>query len=276
MHVNELLDHHMHSEFSEDSKQPIEELVVNAINDGKKYLTITDHSDLIFAKTTRNFCADIEAYDKEITRLQAKYPEITLLRGTEVGFEASIIDEIQEFFDKHQFDIRVMSIHSAFDGKDFACEFRDKGEWIYSDDVVKDYYEATLQAVKLFPSMQILGHLDYLFRYVPNGERFDLSPYTELLQNIFAELIKNDIALDLNTAGLRYGLPYFHPQPQLLKMYKEAGGTRLTLGSDAHFAKDVNYGFGPVLNTLEELGFTEITTFETGEPVQILISSIER
>ena len=278
--ATQLLDHHMHSEFSDDSEQDMEILVKNAISGNKKFITFTEHSDIINhyieGDLKDRFCCDNLGYDNKITTLQKKYPEITLLRGTEIGFEETIISEVQKFIDTHKFDITILSIHSLHGGKDMAYEIRTHGKWLYSDTetLLKEYFLANLKAVQTINDFQILGHLDYLLRYIENGSSLDISRYNEIFVAIFDELKKKDAALDLNTAGIRYGLPFAHPQPHLLKLYKDVGGKNITLGSDAHFAKDVNFAFKEMTELLMSIGFTSITTYENGFPSNINIKDI--
>lgn len=274
IYAKQLFDHHMHSEFSQDSTQKMEEVIEQAIKIGKTHVTFTDHSDIVFAQTTKAFCTDIPAYNQKIASLKERYPQIKLLRGSEVGFEKRIADDIKQFFATHRFDIRILSVHSVFGGMDFADEFREKGYWAHSDDVLQDYFMATYDAVTMIDNFQILGHLDYITRYTPAGANTDLTPYFDLLREILVTCIKKDIALDINTAGIRYGLPYFHPQTTLLKLYRDLGGKYISLGSDAHQAQDVNFYFKEATEALSDLGFNHITSFAEGTHQQIPISKI--
>lgn len=74
-----------------------------------------------------------------------------------------------------------------------------------------------------------LGHMDYLRR------RYDDSIVPDdIISEIFNYLIKNDIALEINSSAIRRkGLDSF-PSNRKLKLYREMGGTKVTIGSDAH------------------------------------------
>ena len=273
VYARSLFDHHMHSELSFDSEQPMEELIETAIAHGKTHITFTEHADII-NKATGYFCTDIPTYDKKIAEMRAQYPQITILRGTEVGFEKEIAQEVNDHLRTNAFDIRVLSIHSTFGGKDFADEFRAKGFWEFSDDVLLDYYQATLDAVQMTNGFQILGHVDYITRYTPETANTDLRPYYDLIAEVYRECIKKDVSLDINTAGIRYGLPYFHPQTALLKLYKDLGGKYVSLGSDAHKVADMNFYFKEASEALAALGFTHLTSFAEADHFQIPIHTI--
>ena len=80
------------------------------------------------------------------------------------------------------------------------------------------------------------------------------------------ELIENEKGIEINTAGLRKGLSFAHPHMGILKRYKELGGEIITIGSDAHFAKDVAADFNVAEDMLKECGFKYYTVFENRIP----------
>lgn len=60
-----------------------------------------------------------------------------------------------------------------------------------------------------------------------------------MLQEIFHYLITNDIALEINTsARRRKGLDQF-PSNEKLQLYKSIGGSKITIGSDAHRLNEI-------------------------------------
>ena len=80
---------------------------------------------------------------------------------------------------------------------------------------------------------------------------------TELLQ----ELIRRGKGLEINTSGFRHksamGLPHF----DILRHYRQLGGTRITIGSDSHRSEYVGYKVAETTAVLKTLGFTHISTF---------------
>ena len=79
--------------------------------------------------------------------------------------------------------------------------------------------------------------------------------------------IEHGKGIELNTAGLKYGLPYAHPHRDVLKRYRELGGEILTIGSDAHKPEHVAYDFQKVPELLESCGFRYYTEFIGRKPV---------
>ena len=82
-------------------------------------------------------------------------------------------------------------------------------------------------------------------------------------------LINNDKALEVNTAGLKYGLGYPHPQTKILKRYRELGGEMITIGSDGHRPEHICYGFGETREMLIDAGFKYQCVFKGRRPVMV-------
>ena len=93
----------------------------------------------------------------------------------------------------------------------------------------------------------------------------------ELIDAILLELIMNDKGIEINTSGLRYGLPYPHPNIEIIKRYKELGGKIITIGSDAHNSDDLAKDFDLVYDILRSLNIKEIAVFHNRIPDFICI-----
>lgn len=104
-------DLHMHTTWS-DGGQSIAEMVEQAILRGYQYIAITDHSKFLQVANGLNE-KRILAQITEINRLKDKYPQITILTGTEMDIlpngSLDFGDEILA-----QLDFVIASIHSSF------------------------------------------------------------------------------------------------------------------------------------------------------------------
>ena len=63
-------------------------------------------------------------------------------------------------------------------------------------------------------------------------------------------IINKNIKLEINTANLAKGFTFPNPHTNIIKRYKELGGEYITIGSDAHKACDIGYGFDKVENLI--------------------------
>jgi len=55
-------------------------------------------------------------------------------------------------------------------------------------------------------------------------------------------MVKNDIALEINTSTLRKGFSETMPGKEFLNIYEDAGGIKVTVGADTHLADDLSAG----------------------------------
>ena len=69
-------DYHMHSEFSGDSDQNIEQLIQYAIQIGLREIAITDHAEYGLQNLPSSFILDFPNYVKRIQNLQEKYKKV--------------------------------------------------------------------------------------------------------------------------------------------------------------------------------------------------------
>lgn len=272
-HYSQLLDHHMHTTLSSDGHQSFEDIAADAIARGKELVVTTDHMELFYLNNGGLFCTDMDEYARQLTAIQEKYPQLTFMRGMELGYESAAAEQIQQFIDDERLAVAIISIHTLFDGKDLADEIARDGYWKYSDDPFDDVLNATIDALEKLHGFQTLGHLDYCWRYIKEKPT-SLEPYYPKLDKIFGLLIEKEISLDINTAGWRYGLPFAHPQPAILARYYAAGGRMVTLGSDAHYTKDINADFNRALKMLADIGFEYITEFRP-QMTKVYLADIE-
>ena len=84
---------------------------------------------------------------------------------------------------------------------------------------------------------------------------------------ILSEIIRRGIALEVNTSCLDSGYDALMPDVDILKRYKQLGGYLITVGSDAHTAQRVAYGFEKTRAILRELGFRNIFYYRKRIPI---------
>lgn len=82
------------------------------------------------------------------------------------------------------------------------------------------------------------GHLDYIARYIPaNSYTYDWHDFNDLICIILKTIIEQGKGIEINTAGLKYGMPEPNPCLDIVKIYHDLGGEIITVGSDAHEVK---------------------------------------
>lgn len=134
------------------------------------------------------------------------------------------------------------------------------------------YFENLKKTVENFDNCDVYGHLDFVVRYGNfKNKVLRYEDYKDIIDEILTIIISKGKGIELNTSGLRYKLNSMHPSREILKRYYELGGRIITVGSDAHVAKDLCADFDEAIKELKEIGFKEITTFKNRKPSFIKI-----
>ena len=263
-------DYHLHTHNSGDSEAPMEDMINSAISRGLKEICFTEHMDMDFPITPDTpkdcFTLNTASYKEELFKYKEIYKDkITIKFGVEVGMQTHIVSKNSEYVRSESFDFVIASIH-LIDGQDpYYPVFWEGRE---SKDTFKNYFESTLDNITRFDDYCVLGHLDYLARYVPKEYKPYLwQDYSDIIDAILIHLIKNDKGLDFNTSALFKSGASTNPHPDILKRYKELGGKIITFGSDAHTPEAMAGAFEKAKNIAQECGFDEYCTFEKCSPI---------
>lgn len=118
-----------------------------------------------------------------------------------------------------------------------------------------------------------LAHMTYPLRYIvgEHGIEVDMSKFSDKIDEILTLLVENEKALEINTSGLRQKLGTTMPEETVVRHFKQLGGEFVTVGSDAHYAKDIGAGIDVAIEIAQRSGFDCVTLFQNRMPVQIPI-----
>lgn len=266
-----LTDCHMHSDFSSDSETPMESMVKASIEKGLSSICFTDHMDYDFPEQyPLRFEFDPDSYEAKIKQLKEKYSsKINIFYGLEAGMRPYLAPRFHELISTRPFDFVLCSTHLVMNLDPYYGEV-----WkLYSpEQVIKKAYEDILENIKVFDDFDSYAHLDYVVRYCPfPKEKIKLEPYMEIIEAILLSLIRHDKALEVNTAGFKYGLSHPHPRKEILSLYKELGGSLITIGADAHQPEHIAYDFKKAEDLLKGLGFKEYAVYINRKPVMTML-----
>ena len=259
-------DVHIHSSFSHDSTSSPEEMILGAIGKKLEMICFTDHYDKDNMDWGPEDIFDPEAYFRELRALQYKYKDQIEVRiGVEIGIQPYLAPYYKEFVQTYAFDFVIGSVHSVRRSDIALGKIYD----LYADEEIQRMaFEETLENVKVNDSFDVLGHMDYIVRYGSLREKiYSYRKYEDLIDETLKILIEKGKGLELNMAGLKYGLSFAHPHPDILKRYRELGGEIITVGSDGHRPKHLAYDFYKAGSILKDCGFTYYTEFRERKPV---------
>lgn len=271
-----LADYHVHSDFSSDSTAPMEQMIEQAIQLGLKRICFTDHMDYDYPKEHGySFLFEPDAYIKRLEDLKARYhKKIKLLTGIELGLQPHLTDRLTALTKSYPFDFIIGSSHLVDRIDPYYPEYwKDKTK----EEGIFRYFESIIENCRAYSDFHVYGHIDYIIRYVPecyydseNGRKkadYSYGDYTDILDEVLKTILSGGHGIEINTAGLKYGIGYPHPKKEILMRYLELGGELITIGSDAHKPEHLCYDFNLIPDFLKELGFRYYAVFEQGKPV---------
>lgn len=271
-----LADYHVHSDFSSDSKTPMEQMIEKAIELGLKRLCFTDHMDYDYpAVGDYNFEFDPDEYVNKLIKLKKQYEkQLLLLTGIELGLQPHLAERLNRLTGSYPFDFIIGSSHVVDRVDPYYSEYWDSKS---KEQGIQRYFETIIENCKVFQDFHVYGHIDYIIRYVPDrlndnyklGKKADYSyqDYTDLLDEVLKTIIASGKGIEINTAGLKYGLGFPHPKKEIIMRYKELGGELITIGSDAHKPEHLCYDFQLLPELLKLMGFQYYAVFEQGKPL---------
>ncbi|MDR0846646.1 MAG: PHP domain-containing protein [Lactobacillales bacterium] len=221
-------DWHVHTDFSFDSTEPLENYLALAEAVGED-LVFTDHLEFSNPYSGIDDLPDWQAFCERVDKINSAGKSPHVYKGIEIGWNPADGERIREWLSGKSIDVKLLSVHNngEYDYMD------DVARGLKASDIVDDYFNNMSIAIEEFPDVDILTHFEYGVRLID----VDLEEFKQLaeahLRRIFAQLTTHDIALEINAkSAFAYG------NYELVKygvaLYKEVGGTKLTLGSDAH------------------------------------------
>ena len=256
---NEMVcDYHLHSEFSFDSSEKIENICEKAAQVGIREIALTDHAEFPLRETAP--WPDFSERDAVITVCREKYGAILAIRsGVEMG-QPWRDPELEKKLMKADPDFVIASVHEL-DG------YSDPHTFPFTKENVKDFiysYLAQMTQLASACDYDVIGHVTYLFRFIPEvlTEMFPPESFQDGYETLFKAVIARGKGLEVNCSGLRMAsIGKTMPSAALLKLYRELGGEIVTVGSDGHSCRSAFSGLEAGYKVLRGAGFSYATSF---------------
>lgn len=274
-----LADYHVHSGYSDDSDYPMEQVIRDAIRLNLDELCFTEHVDYgVKPDWDKPATARFEnghpvtncpypAYFAELGRMREAYgSQIRIARGLEFGVQHHTMGAFDRVYDAYadRLDFVLLSIHQVGDREFWTGDFQ-RGHT--QREFTLAYYEELLRVARDFDHWSVIAHLDLIRRYDPTPT----GPVSfEDVRDITAEILKVAISrgrgIEVNTSGWRYGLSGPQPTEDVLRLYRDLGGTVVTIGSDSHKPSHLGSYLRIAKDLLRSVGFERFCTYELMEP----------
>jgi histidinol-phosphatase (PHP family) len=263
-------DMHTHTDNSYDGNHSAMFLCQTACEKGLRAIAFTDHVEMDRYFAGRFDRAAKQSYVETIKARSAFQGRLLVCTGVELGQATYDRPQSEKLLRSFAYDVVVGSIHNLRDRHDFwFMNFNDCTDADIAQ-LLRGYFSELRELVE-WGNIDVLAHLTYPLRYIvgENGRQVDMSDYAGEIDAILQGIIEKGIALEINTSGLRQSLGTLLPDEPILRRYRELGGSRITLGSDAHFAAHLGAGFAESAATALRCGFTESLIFSGREPTGI-------
>ncbi len=259
--INTYYDQHMHSSFSADSKEDLENYVKIAKEKHIPYICTCEHFDYLTVVDGTTWIADYPKLMKLHEDLRIKYPSVGFLLGIELGYKRICFDEMVELSHKYPFDIIQLSIH-------------DNNKWDYyfpnaflgqEKSSMDEYFDLMLEAIERFTNFDVLSHIDFGFKTLKMmDKKWEFKLWDDKIRKVMKKVIELDKAFEINTKvqEVIYNIDKDnHHIEYILGLYKELGGKKVTLSSDAHTVDKYLNLFDKYMKILKSFGFNELSFF---------------
>lgn len=249
-----MFDQHVHSNFSFDSNEDLENYI-NVSN--KNDIVTTEHLD--FANPIINYedsSINYLKYIEEITSLNKKYSN-KFFSGIEIGYTPNSEKRIEDFLKDKNFNLKLLSIHQ--NGiYDYMCVNK---KLISLEALIQEYFEQMIQALESSIEFNVLAHFEYGIRIIDISVTDFDSLASKFLNKIIELIVKKEIAFEVNTKSM-YKYKKENLYSYMIEKYLKKGGKLFTLGSDAHNIKDYAYKFDEARKFLLDRNIEEIILFK--------------
>lgn len=260
------VDQHVHSAHSWDGSDPVDAYCRRALEMGLAGVVFTDHVEPDReGKSRRPY--DYGRARAAVEEARERYPGLHVGLGVEVSYRRSLEGEIREFLRGKEFDVVMGSLHQVG-----GVDCSDPGARAVLEDggpgrreIVRTYF-AELQAAAESGLFDVLGHVDVFLRLGADLWRDMDGEIAGRMAEVLALAVRAGVAIEVNTSGYHHGVGHPHPGPSTLAAYRSAGGTVVTLGSDAHRVAQLAREFAAVPEMLRRLGFGEVYFFQGRRP----------
>lgn len=238
-------------------------------------ITVTDHLDCEKCVSETDFGHILKSME-DIDRASAASDNgFEILKGVEIADWIYNKKPAERCIEKCGFDFILASVHSASTGKRVTESFKSfKSFYTTTPDEDKRFMQLYVENLKYTAAnadYDALAHLSYPLRYL-NGmckKNFSLDNYMSGFEDILKTVIKRGKAIEINTSGLAGDWHTTMPDIGLLKLYRSLGGHLITIGSDAHTAQRIGFGFGEAVEILKKAGFKACHVYKKRKPVAL-------
>lgn len=269
MNFKNLVDMHTHTDHSFDGNYPVDVLCESSVSAGLKTVAFTDHVEMDFFKE-KKFDVTADESFADVSRAKEKFADkIEVCVGVELGQPIYNSDESEKLIKSKDYDVVIGSVHNLRNKDDFY--FLDYTNYDV-DALLKEYFDELLLLAD-WAKFDIFAHLTYPLRYIVGVNKIpvDMQRYNKKVDEILSLVAEKNLALEINTSGLRQPIGKTLPDADVVKRFRDLGGKYVTVGSDSHYTEHMGAGINEGMQIAKDCGFDCVTIFRKRCPVEIPI-----
>lgn len=257
-------DTHTHSLCSPDGHSPVLDMAKAGAAAGLTHLCLTDHCDLVTLQGAPSYTYDWTPYNAAVAEARAALPPgLDLAQGMELG-------------EAYENPAAARAILAAQPGLDFVIgsvhnyrALKDKTDFYYADypdaqtcQATLDDYLGSLELLVALPDCyDSLGHVIYPLRYInargPHPFSVLEGDFRDRTAAILRRVAQDGKAMEVNTWR---GQSIAEWEP-VLRLFKDLGGTLVTVGSDSHTTHEIGKGVRDAYDLLGACGFGRVAVY---------------
>jgi histidinol-phosphatase (PHP family) len=191
---------------------------------------------------------DVTGYLACIEECRDRFPGLRILSGVEAGESHLFSASAGAVVRSGGFDRVLGSLHAVpYQGRLVGADALFGS--MSADDTMRYYFAELIRLIDGSDLFQVLAHLDFPRRYWPKGpHRYSEAPFEEEYRAVLTALAATGRALEINTKSPLASV-------DLVRWWREAGGTAVSFGSDAHLPRRVGDRFKLAVDVVEAAGF---------------------
>jgi histidinol-phosphatase (PHP family) len=191
---------------------------------------------------------DVTGYMASVEDCRQRFPELRILSGVEAGEPHLFAASAGAVVHGHAFERVLGSLHAVpYQGRLVAADalFGPMAD----DDAMRYYFAQLVALIEGSDLFQVLAHLDFPRRYWPKGPHlYREAPFEEDYRAVLRALASSGRVLEINTKSPLASV-------DLVRWWRESGGTAVSFGSDAHLPGRVGDRFKLAVDVVDAAGF---------------------
>ena len=251
-------DYHIHTKRCGHARGEIEQYVERALEAGLEEIGFSDHLPFVHKRDPGYTMAldELPGYVEDVEKMRALYPRVRIKLGVEADYFPDQEKQTEKLLKAHPFDFVLGSVH-FIDGWGFDMP-EEEENWRGKDvdQIYHDYFGLLRQAAQT-GFFDIIGHTDLVKKFGHRPTR----RLTEEVEKTATAFKEADLAVEINTSGLRRPVREIYPAMEILKVYHRYG-IPIVFGSDAHAPEEVGEDFDKAATHAKEAGYSKALIFE--------------